>query len=462
MGLSYEDAKRITGKHGQSHVLRFWDRLDDGVRRELLEQIVDIDFDMIARMRDMLSDSGTAAGPGDFEPADVVRLSEAADASAVQAGADAISAGRVGVLLVAGGQGSRLGFDGPKGSYPIGPVTDAPLFAVHSRKILALERKYGAGVPFYIMTSRMNDADTRSFFAEHDCFGLDRERVMFFTQGMWPALDAEGKVILDEPGHIFMSPDGHGGILAALRVTGMIDDMTKRGLEYLFYFQVDNPLVEIADPAFIGMHAQRRADISVKVCAKRDPQEGLGVVVTRGGRSAIVEYSELTDDQKNERLADGELRLKFGSVAIHIFSLAFLKQEAEAQLPLHIAHKKVPCCDDAGDARTPDAPNAFKFEKFIFDVLPDAARAVNVEFAREEEFSPVKNATGPDSPETAQRDMILKFARWFEVCGIDVPRGADGMPLHRIEIDPCYVMNAEELGAKLPDGFKMQGDVLLQ
>ena len=462
MGLTYEDAKRTTQAHGQAHVLKFWDDLDGDGRQSLLDQIDSIDFDMIARMQEMLRHAGAASLPGDFGPAEVVPLVQASDTTMVRAGEEALGRGKVGVLLVAGGQGSRLGFDGPKGSYPIGPITDCPLFAIHSRKILALERKYAARIPFYIMTSRANDADTRAFFKEHGHFGLEPDRVLFFIQGMWPALDAEGKVILDEPGHIFMSPDGHGGTLEALRVNGMIDDMEKRGLKHLFYFQVDNPLVEIADPSFMGMHAQRGADISVKVCAKREPQEGLGVVVVRGGKSAVVEYSELTDEQKNERLPDGELRLKFGSVAIHVFSLDFLAQEAGARLPLHIAHKKVPCCDDDGRTITPDEPNAFKFEKFIFDVLPDAKNALNVEFAREEEFSPVKNATGSDSPETAKRDMMLKFARWFEACGVQVARDGEGVPQHKIEIDPCYALNASDLGAKLPEGYRIEGDVLLQ
>jgi len=461
MGFTYEDAKAIADTNGQAHILRFWDDLTDEGKAGLLAQIEDIDFEMIARMRDMLGDAGDAADVGEFGPADVVPLSEADDSGMIEVGEKALAAGEIGVLLVAGGQGSRLGFDGPKGSYPIGPVSNCPLFAIHSRKILALEQKYSARIPFYIMTSRMNDADTRGFFEENSYFGLDPDRVLFFSQGMWPALDGDGKVILDEPGHVFMSPDGHGGILAALRVKGMIDDMEKRGLKHLFYYQVDNPLVEIADPAFMGMHAARNADISVKVCAKRDPQEGLGVVVVRNGRNAVVEYSELTDEQKNERLPDGELRFKFGSVAIHVFSFAFLKREAEAQLPLHIAHKKVPYCDDSGETIRPDEPNAYKFEKFIFDVLPDAEKALNVEFAREEEFSPVKNAAGADSPETSRRDMMLKFARWFEACGVDVPRDPDGIPLHKIEIDPCYALNASDLKAKLPEGVVLDGDVWL-
>jgi len=279
---------------------------------------------------------------------------------------------------------------------------------------------------------------------------------------MWPAMDANGRIVLDRPDHLFMSPDGHGGILAAMRRRGVLDDMAARGLTTLFYFQVDNPLVEIADPVFIGLHNLRSADMSVKVCPKRDPDEGLGVVVERDGRLAVVEYSELTSEQKRATLPDGRLKFRAGSVAIHVFSLAFLRREAAADLPLHVAHKKVPFCDDRGRTVRPDKPNAYKFEKFIFDALPDANTAVILEFRREDEFSPVKNASGSDSPDTSRRDMTRKFARWLEECGAAVSKDSDGNPAHRIEIDPCFAASAAELKRKLPAGFKLTGDALLK
>jgi UDP-N-acetylglucosamine/UDP-N-acetylgalactosamine diphosphorylase len=237
--------------------------------------------------------------------------------------------------------------------------------------------------------------------------------------------------------------------------------MAARGLRALFYWQVDNPLVEIAEPAFIGLHAQRGADMSVKVCAKRDAEEGLGVVVKGGGRNRIVEYTELTFEEKHARSPDGRLKYLYGSVAIHVFSLDFLRREAEADLPVHLAHKKVPFCDEAGRTVKPEAPNAYKFEQFIFDVLPDARAAVNLAFAREEEFSPVKNAAGADSPASAQRDMVRKFARWLEACGVDVPRDGAGEPLHRIEIDPCFASGPDELAVRLAPGLRITGDLLL-
>jgi len=460
--MTYEEARTLLAQEDQDHVLRYWHELDDAQRQALLAQIAALDVAGVRFMRETLAaQAQTGAEHGDIEPADVVRTDALADPRYRARGEKLLRESKAGAILVAGGQGSRLGFDGPKGAYLIGPVSGASLFEIHAHKILALEQRHDARIPFYIMTSQVNDAPTRAFFEANGYFGLSADRVKFFVQGMWPALSPEGEIVLDRPDHIFMSPDVHGGTLSALRANGMLEDMARRGVETLFYFQVDNPLIEICDPTFLGIHAERDAEISVKVCAKRDPGEGLGVVVVRDGRCAVVEYTELTEEQKNERLPNGELRLLFGSVAIHVFSRAFLEQEAAARLPLHVAHKKVPYWEYGKGVVEPEEPNAYKFEKFIFDAIPDAERPLNVEFLRENEFSPVKNATGNDSPATTQRDMVLKFARWLEACGIDVPRDADGIPTHKIEIDPCYALNADELKEKLPADFALSRDVYL-
>jgi UDP-N-acetylglucosamine/UDP-N-acetylgalactosamine diphosphorylase len=272
---------------------------------------------------------------------------------------------------------------------------------------------------------------------------------------MWPALDAKGHIILDQPGHIFMSPDGHGGTLTALAKDGCLADMERRGINTVFYFQVDNPMVEIADPAFIGLHVARQADVSVKLCAKRDPKEGLGVVVERGGRFEMVEYTELTDEQANRRTAAGELYFKYGSVAIHVFSFAFMKAEANKAMPLHVAHKKIPVCQEDGSVVKPEKNNGYKFEKFIFDVLPDAKTVLNLAFDRAEEFSPVKNASGVDSPATCKHDMQAKWLRWFKAAGIQMPVNASGAPVFPMEIDPAYALDAADLKRK---GISLKAD----
>lgn len=463
--MTFEDAKNVLGRMGQGHVLANWGRLDATAQAGLLKQIGELDVETIARIRALLGAKPSGAGVpahSDIVPAPVVSLSADGQAAPRLAGEHALRDGKVGVILVAGGQGTRLGYDGPKGTYALGPVTGASLFEIHARKILALEREFGTRIPFYIMTSEGNDADTRRFFKDKAFFGLEPDRVKFFVQGTLPAFWPDGRMVMEAPGRLFLAPDGHGGILTALKRTGMIEDMERRGLTTLFYFQVDNPLVEIADPVFIGLHLQRGAEMSLKVCAKRDPSEGLGVVVVRGSRQAVVEYTELTEDQKKARRADGDLVFKFGSVAIHIFSLAFLKQEATAGLPLHQAHKKVSYCDEAGKTCKPDKPNAFKFEKFIFDALPDAGAALILEFAREDEFAPVKNAAGEDSPATARAAMMEKWARWLTVAGVKVPRDAKGGLAHKIEIDPVYANGIRELKARLPRGLEIKGDVALR
>ncbi len=463
--MTYEAAMALLEAQGQGQVLAFAGRLDAAARASLLAQIASIDFEAVRRMQDTLGRPPAATGDGAIEPAGVLERAEVTARDRTEGlaavGAAALRRGEVGVLLVAGGQGSRLGFEGPKGAYPLGPLSDATLFEIHARKMLALERKHAAEIPFYIMTSQANDAPTRAFFETHGFFGLNPERVLFFMQGMWPALDTNGRILLETPGRIFMSPDGHGGTLTALRDRGMFTDMDRRGIRTLFYFQVDNPLVEIADPVFIGLHIKDGADVSVKVCAKCAPEEGLGVVAVKDGHTMIVEYSELTPAQMHEQRADGRLKLLFGSVAIHVFSVAFLKREADAALPLHVAVKRVPVVNAEGDPVVPEIPNACKFEKFIFDVLPDARIARNVEFAREVEFSPIKNAAGSDSPATARRDMIRKAARLLEAAGAQVPRDAEGEPCYRIEIDPCFALDAEDLRSKLGGGFAVDGDLLL-
>lgn len=462
MAMTYQAAKAKLAACGQEGVLRFWERLSSADREELLLQVDALEPAVLAQLQAQMRQveraiPAAAIRPAVPAPADRQNLERAR-----LRGAQALSAGQVGVILVAGGQGSRLGFDGPKGTFAIGPLSGASLFEIHARKILALQRSYGAPVPFFIMTSIANDADTRRFFEEHGYFGLKTGDVYFFSQGMFPALDFEGRIVMETPGRIFMAPDGHGGILAALERTGMLRIMRDRGLATLFYFQVDNPLVEIADPVFIGQHLEHGAEMSLKACVKRNPEEGLGVVVWRGDRMAVVEYTELTAEQKQARSPDGNLQFAYGSVAIHIFAREFLEHEAGAGLPLHLARKKVACCDPDGEPLKPDKPNACKFEKFIFDALPDARKPLLAAFAREEEFSPVKNATGDDSPATTRRDMMEKFARWLKACDVTVPRTETGELSFKIEIDPCYASDASELRSRLPTGFVWRGDLLLR
>ena len=291
------------------------------------------------------------------------------------------------------------------------------------------------------MTSEANNEATVKCFEENDYFGLNPDDVFFFTQGMWPGMTAEGKIILDAPGHIFMSPDGHGGLLAALKKSGALADMKKRGVKSVFFFQVDNPLVEVADPAFVGYHVLNKSEYSLKLCAKRDPKEKVGMPMQFGRTYRMVEYTEMTDEQCYRKAKDGRLYFLYGSPAIHVFDRAFLEREAGKAMPLHLAFKKIPVCDEKGKVVKPAEPNGYKFEKFIFDILPNAKTAAFLAFDQKDEFSPVKNAEGGDSPATCKADMQAKWRKWLASVGVELK---GDLP---IEIDPAYAVDAADLAS---------------
>ncbi len=437
--MNYVEAEKLLEKCKQEHVLAHWKKLGKAERAALLEQIATLEAKSLAQCQAALKTGADVPDTSKGKAPKVAVLKGKALAEAVAAGEKELRAGRVAALLVAGGQGSRLGYDGPKGCYSIGPITGAPLFYFHARKILARTIRYGATIPFYVMTSEANNAATVKCFEENDYFGLNPDDVFFFTQGMWPGMTAEGKIILDEPGHIFMSPDGHGGLLAALKRSGALADMKKRGIKSVFFFQVDNPLVEIADPAFVGYHVKEKSEYSLKLCAKREPKEKVGMPMKFGDTYRMVEYTEMTDEQCNRKDKSGKLYFLYGSPAIHVFDRAFLEREAARAMPLHLAFKKIPMVDATGAIVKPTEPNGYKFEKFIFDILPKAKRAAFLAFDQKDEFSPVKNPDGADSPASCKADMQAKWRRWLSDAGIACDAGTP------IEIDPVYAVDAADL-----------------
>ena len=437
--MNYAEAEKLLKGCGQEHVLAYWKKLNKKDQEALLAQIATIEPKSVKYCQSALAKGAEVPDSSQGKAPKVAVLKGKKPAEAIAAGEKELRAGRVAALLVAGGQGSRLGYDGPKGCFSIGPVTGAPLFYFHARKILARTIRYGRAIPFYVMTSEANNAATVKCFEENDYFGLNPDDVFFFTQGMWPGMTQDGKIILDAPGHVFMSPDGHGGLIAALKKSGALDDMKKRGIKSVFFFQVDNPLVEIADPAFIGYHVLNKSEYSLKLCAKRDPKEKVGVPMQFGKTFRMVEYTEMTDEQCNRKGKDGQLYFLYGSPAIHVFDRAFLQREAGKAMPLHLAFKKIPFVDAKGQVVKPDAPNGYKFEKFIFDILPNAKAAAFLAFDQKDEFSPVKNAEGGDSPATCKADMQAKWKKWLAEAGVEVK---GDLP---IEIDPAYAVDAADL-----------------
>jgi UDP-N-acetylglucosamine/UDP-N-acetylgalactosamine diphosphorylase len=462
-------------RYGQDHLLRWWEELGDEARARLAAEIAAIDFEQLGTLVATLvkEEGAPAPDPERVAPIEVFRLPRT-DGERVtrrhvaEVGAAALAAGEVGVLLVAGGSGTRLGFDGPKGTYPIGPVSAASLFQIHAEKIVALGRRFGRPLPLYVMTSPENHEATVRFFAEHGQFGLDRVR--FFIQGQMPAVDREsGKVLLAEKGHIALSPDGHGGTLSALAAPGpngepsCLDELRERGVRTIFYFQVDNPLVEIADPAFLGLHRQESAEMSFKVIEKLAPDEKLGVVVRVDGTPQVIEYSDLPASLAELREPDGGLRYWAGSIAVHILERSFIERLVGGlNLPFHRAVKKVPYVGESGTLVEPSQPSAVKFERFIFDALPLAQRWTLVETDRTVEFEPLKNATGPDSPATVRQRMSDLYAGWLESAGASVPRRSDGSVPFGIEISPLFALDAAELKSKIEPGMVVEGPLYLR
>jgi UDP-N-acetylglucosamine/UDP-N-acetylgalactosamine diphosphorylase len=434
---------------GQGQVFHFWAELDGPQRARLAAQAAEIDLAEIARLHRELVQTKAGAGM-DFarlQPPPVERLPEHGGDAALWArararGEEALRAGQVAAFTVAGGQGTRLGYDGPKGTFAVTPVKGKSLFQVFAEKILAAGRRHGKPLHWFIMTSHANHGQTEEFFRANRCFGLDAGRVHFLRQGRMPAVDFSGKILLEGKAEIALSPDGHGGSLRALLRSGALDLMKTEGVTTLSYFQVDNPLVRCVDPAFIGFHLLRESEMSSKMVPKAYPEEKVGHFARYDGRLCVVEYSDLPMERQRERLPDGRLRFEAGNIAVHLLDREFVRRLAAggpgAELPFHRADKKIPCLDEAGNPLRPVKPNGVKFEMFVFDAIPHARNALVVETARADDFSPVKNADGVDSPRTAREDQLRQFARWLRAAGADVPVDASGLPHTALEISPLF------------------------
>jgi len=436
---------------GQEHLLTFWNELNVSEQEILAAQIHSIDFAQIAQLYDRRNEpaeSLTLADKANDPPS--YKFSTVTDPTpckankpitpreAVEAGTELLRTGKVAFALVAGGQGTRLGFPHPKGMYPIGPVSGATLFQFHFEKVLAISRRFGHRVPYCIMTSPATHAETVEFLKDKNYFGLSAEDVFVFCQGTMPAVALDnGKVLLDSKGSIALSPDGHGGMLAAITKgsASVLAQLRQRGIEYLFYNQVDNPLVRIGSPEFLGYHLLSGSELTSQVIRKRLPNDKVGNIVEVDGRLYVIEYSDLPESVGRQTNPDGSLKIWAGSIAVHIFNVELLERTAKSasSLPFHYARKKVPYIDlQSGEQVKPEKENAIKFERFIFDLLPSAKNAVVVEVDPPNHYAPLKNAPGSatDSPETVKRDISAMHTSWLEQAGKVVPKGVP------IEISP--------------------------
>ena len=444
-------------KHRQSHLLAFWDQLNAAQRRDLLAQIDEIDFsEMDDRLARLVKEFTPSAIPADLAPAPTYGP-DAANAQeqrkygqARDLGKRLISAGKVAAFVVAGGMGTRLGFNGPKGNFPLTPIRNKTLFQVFAETIAAVSQKYQTDCPWYIMTSPLNFAQTKEIFQSNNYYGLDRENVFIFQQGTLPNFGLDGKILLADKARISRSPDGHGGSFKALGRSGALEDMRRRGIEFISYFQVDNALVNIFDPLFIGLHTLDMAEMSSKAIPKAGPKEKVGNFCLIDGKVNVIEYSDLPDGLAEKRNPDGALVFGLGSIAIHIISTSFVEKlnAGGFSLPLHRAIKKIPHIDRQGKLVEPTEPNSVKLESFVFDALPLASNSIILQTRRSEEFAPVKNATGPDSPETARQMTVARAADWLKSAGLTVPRRSDGSPDCLIEIAPSFAINKADVKSR--------------
>lgn len=461
-----DDVKRQLATHGQQQLLDHWDRLAADEQRRLAAQIRAVDFELVARLvRDETKGEDWSAVAARAKSPRSIRLNRTDNEFTVEAarrrGAEALRAGQVGAMLVAGGQGTRLGFDHPKGMYPLGPVSGAFLFQILFEKLLAIGRRYGVRIPLFLMTSPATHDETVAFLEEHDRFGLGDDDLVVFCQGTMPAVDEKtGKLLLAAPSELALSPDGHGGMLAAFAKSTGPQIVRDRGLKQLFYFQVDNPLATVCDEATIGYHLLAGSEVTMQVVRKQDPTEKVGVVADVDGRMMVIEYSDLPAEHAARRAADGTLELWAGSIAVHVFDADFLLRMSagDGQLPFHRARKKVPYVDAAGNAIEPAEPNALKFEKFIFDLAPAARTALVVEVAPAEAFAPLKNGPGAktDSPEWVREQMVAQATRWLRQAGITVKPGTP------VEISPLVGYDAETVAANVRPGTKIEKPTYLK
>jgi len=468
---NFEKWSTKLARYQQQHLLAYWHELDADKQDALVSQLENIDFDLMRSLCSLIKSEKSAAAykPGSLRPAEVHTLSQDDEQldyrkQAVAVGEQALRNGKVGVILVAGGQSSRLQYEAPKGVFPVGPVTQRSLFQYHTEKISAMERKYDIVLPWYIMTNIFSLQETKDFFEINSYFGKQPDSVHFFSQRMLPPVDANGKILMEAKNAPAMAPDGHGGLLNALVTHKLLQDMQQRGLEHLFYFQVDNPLIKICDPMFIGCHIMQQADISAKTVKKSNPEEKLGNIALVDGGYTVIEYTELTAEDKNRKSNSGELLFGQGSIGVHVFQREFLEKIAAngRSLPFHVSHKVIKCLDAQGRLHKPDSPNGYKFEQFIFDAFTQTQNICVVEVERSQEFSPIKNKEGVDSPATARRDLCNYFGAMLEKAGHNVPKDKDGNVTWKLEISPLAALDAEDLGDRLPTDFSPHDDLVLE
>jgi len=443
--------------NGQEEIFRFWEDLNTKERSLFLDQLNNIDWEECQKaLTDVFSP--TEAREAVTCPADIFssKDNEKQAKEYRQVGEELLSQGRVAALTVAGGQGTRLGHSGPKGTFPCGPVTQKTLFRQYGESLLYFSKKFSITPYWFVMTSTSNHQDTVSYFKKAEYFGLSPKKIKIFSQGELPVFDENGKVLLESKYSIATSPNGHGGVFQALHRSKSIKLMEEDGVDFISYFQVDNPMVYCLDPLFIGLHASKKSDMSSKAVVKKTPQEKVGIFVRKQNRIQVLEYSDAPREILQAVDENGNPLFNLGNIAIHMINRTFIKKLSRnsknktSYLPYHPAHKKVPFLDRIGLSKMPDKPNAIKAEMFVFDSLSVAENGQIQIISRDEQFAPIKNAKGEDSIETSRQLLLDRGKGWLNAARIRSDENIEISPLFA----PTKEYFIEECTKKTP--FKME------
>ena len=399
--MTYEQAKALLTEKNQMQLLKYYDELDAEGKENLLNAIENIEWSFEEALANPVDMSGKDR---DIQPIEGIRRAdiEKREVEFEAAGIEAIKAGKVAAVLLAGGMGTRLGVDGPKGAYDIGITKPLYIFEQQMKNLMEVTEKCGVIVPLYIMTSDKNHAQTTSFWKEHGYFGYPEDAVKFFKQDMAPAVDYDGKIILEKKDTPALSPNGNGGWFSSLQRAGLCEDLHARGVEWLNIYAVDNVLQRIADPVFVGATILTGVNCGAKAICKTEPFEKVGVLCKDGEQPDIIEYYELTDEMANMRGADGNLVYCYGVIMNYLFRLSRLEEIVDKKIPVHIVEKKIECLCEDGVTRKPEKENGKKFETLAVDLIKPMGSVLPFEVVREKEFAPIKNKTGVDSVESAR------------------------------------------------------------
>ena len=401
---------KIWEDDNQKYIKAMMEKNTTEQNEKLTKRLEEIDFSVLEH----IERKETVNERGVFAPLDAVEVSEieARGAEFKELGLKAIREGKVGAVLLAGGQGTRLGLDRPKGTLNIGVAKELYLFEQLLRNLMDVTDEAGVYVPLYIMTSNINNADTTAFFEEHDYFGYPKDYVKFFVQEMVPACDYEGRIYMESQTEVAMSPNGNGGWFSSMVNAGLLSDIKERGIEWINVFAVDNCLQRIADPMFVGATIAYGCESGAKVVRKAAPDERVGVLCTEDGKPSIAEYYEMTEEMATARKENGDLKYGFGVILNYLFSEKKLEQIAYARMPIHVVEKKIPYMDVDGTFVKPEQPNGYKFETLVLDMVHMMDDCIPYEVVREREFAPIKNLHGVDSLDSARELM--------KGCGIEL------------------------------------------